>query len=151
MKSKKSMLFLWISLAFSMILTAIMIAIQIAAYNHTISNIDIYDTQQRVGYEESLFFSVFFVLSSFGLELSCIRSVYKTLKLKPKGYVKSCYIISSALAFLFVAIFYLAYFGFIDGVNSNGHYYMSDICLSLIPAFIVSFILGSIPVKHDDR
>ncbi|MBE6550415.1 MAG: hypothetical protein E7670_08325 [Ruminococcaceae bacterium] len=153
MNNKKCNSFLWISLAFSIISTIFIISMLIVSYNQAISNININnDTQLRVGYEESLIFTIFVILSSFVLELSCIRSIYKILKHKPIGYVKICYIISSLLAFLVIVFIHLVLFGSIHLASSSGRDYTADVLL-LTPwsSFIVSFVLGSIPVKHDDR
>lgn len=81
-----------------------------------------------------------------GAELSLIRSVYKILKHKPKGYVKICYIISSVLAFLSIVFPLLYRARLIKFVNhkSGVDNTISIILLIVWLAFVLSFVLGSI-------
>lgn len=107
------------------------------------------DTQLRVGLEESLIWSVFFTIAVLGTEISFIRSIYKMLKYKPNKWVRICYIISAFIAALAVAFYCLAVLKIFDFVSDDGHYYLGDIYLfTLWPSFIVSFALGSIPIRH---
>jgi hypothetical protein len=80
------------------------------------------------------------------VELSGIRSTYKLLKHKPKGNVKICYLISASLAFLAIAVVLLCYIGGLIIKVSN--FFLSIMIITMWPSFIISFILGSIPVKH---
>lgn len=110
---------------------------------------EVTDTQLRVGLELSLFWSMFFAVGVLGTELSFIRSVYKMLKYKPDKWVRICYIISASLAVLSVAFYCLVALKVFNFVSANGRDYTGDICLfGLWPSFILSFILGSIPIGH---
>ena len=80
------------------------------------------------------------------VELSGIRSTYKLLKYKPKGDVKICYLISASLAFLAIAVVLLCYIGGLIIKVSN--FFLSIMVITMWPSFIISFILGSIPVKR---
>ena len=80
------------------------------------------------------------------VELSGIRSTYKLLKYKPKGNVKICYLISASLAFLAIAVVLLCYIGAL--IIKAGNFFISMMIITMWPSFIISFILGIIPVKH---
>ena len=80
------------------------------------------------------------------VELSGIRSTYKLLKYKPKGDVKICYLISASLAFLAIAVVLLCYIGGLIIKVSN--FFISIMIITMWPSFIISFIIGSIPIKH---
>ena len=98
----------------------------------------------------SLFLSMFFTVAVLGTEMSFIRSVYKVLKYKPNNWVRICYIISASLAVLSVAFYCLAVLKIFDFVTTDGHYYTGYIYLfTFWPSFIVSFVLGSIPIGHN--
>ena len=83
------------------------------------------------------------------VELSGIRSTYKLLKYKPKGNVKICYLISASLAFLAIAIVLLCFVGLLI-INAD-NFFLSIIVITMWPSFIISFILGSIPVKRKKK
>ena len=78
-------------------------------------------------------------------ELSGI-STYKLLKYKPKGDVKICYLISASLAFLAIAVVLLCYIGVLI-INADD-FFLEIMVITMWPSFIISFILGSIPIKH---
>ena len=80
------------------------------------------------------------------VELSGIRSTYKLLKYKPKGDVKICYLISASLAFLAIAVVLLCFVGLL--IINAGNFFLSIIVITMWPSFIISFILGSIPIKR---
>ena len=80
------------------------------------------------------------------VELSGIRSTYKLLKYKPKGNVKICYLISASLAFLAIAVVLLCYIGAL--IIKAGNFFLEIMLITMWPSFIISFVLGSIPVKH---
>ena len=80
------------------------------------------------------------------VELSGIRSTYKLLKYKPKGNVKICYLISASLAFLAIAVVLLCYIGGLIIKVSN--FFLSIMVITMWPSFIISFVLGSIPIKR---
>lgn len=151
MKSKKHTIFLLISLA----VFFVSIIVAIIYYSEAKAELDRIlsentDTQFRVGLELSLFWSMFFAVGVLGAELSFIRSVYKMLKYKPKKRGRICYIISASLAFLAVAFYCFAILKMFNFVSANGRDYTGDIYLfTLWPSFIVSFVLGSIPIGHN--
>ena len=150
MKGKKHTVFLIISLAVfmaSVIVTTIYYC-KAKSYIDSILS-EVTDTQLRVGLELSLFWSMFFAVGVLGTELSFIRSVYKMLKYKPNKWVRICYIISASLAVLSVAFYCLVALKVFNFVSANGRDYTGDICLfALWPSFILSFVLGSIPIGH---
>ena len=80
------------------------------------------------------------------VELSGIRSTYKLLKYKPKGDVKICYLISASLAFLAIAIVLLCFVGVLI-INADD-FFLEIMVITMWPSFIISFVLGSIPIKH---
>ena len=93
---------------------------------------------------------MFFTVAVLGAELSFVRSVYKMLKHKPNKWVRLCYIISASLTVLSVAFYCLAVLKIFDFVSDTGHDYTGDIYLFVFwPSFIVSFALGSVPIKND--
>ncbi len=152
MKNKKSRLFLWISLAFfALTLIAFLICIiityfQIKAYFP--------DDPDMVINEFGLAVFVYMLLMfpSLAVELSCIRSVYKTIKHNPRGIIKVCYLISAILSFSAFALQFLIYVGVIDLVLESGDARIEQAVLFWTewPVFIVSFALGSLPVKRKD-
>lgn len=151
MDNKKRRLFLWIGFA--------VFAISVIAVAESIID-DYYNIKtafpnnpQRVMNEFgfSLFIGMCIIFPFLGAELSFIRSVYKMLKHNPKGCVKICYMISSCLAFLAFAFQCLISIGLIDFAEERGQNFAADILLfTEWPTFIVSFVLGSIPIKHHD-
>lgn len=151
MKSKKHTIFLFLSLA--VFLASVIVAI--VYYCEAKAELDRIlsentDTQFRVGLELSLFWSMFFAVGVLGTELSFIRSVYKILKHKPKKWLRICYIISASLAFLAVAFYCLVILKMFNFVSADGRDYTGDIYLfTFWPSFIVSFVLGSIPIGHN--
>lgn len=151
MKVKKHTIFLFISLAV-FVVSAVIVVIYFCEAKADLDSIlsENNDTQFRTGAEESFFWGIFFAGSILGTELSFIRSVYKILKYKPNKWVGICYIISAFLAVLAVLFYCFAVFGKFNFVSADGRDYTGDIYLfTFWPAFIVSFALGSLPIKHD--
>lgn len=151
MKSKKHTMFLFISLAV-FVASAIMAVIYHCEAKSELDRLlsEVTDTQLMVGLELSLFWSIFFTVGVLGTELSFIRSVYKILKYKPNKLVRICYIISTFWAVLAVAFYCFAILKMFNFVSANGRDYTGDIYLfTLWPSFIVSFILGSIPIRNN--
>lgn len=151
MKSKKHTIFLIISLAIFMV-SVIAVIVYFCEAKAALERIlsENTDTQFRVGLEESLILSVFFIIAVLGTEISFIRSIYKMLKYKPNKWNKICYIISAFIAVLAVVFYCLAALKIFEFVGDDGHYYLGDIYLfTLWPSFIVSYILGSIPIRHN--
>ena len=151
MKSKKHTIFLII--CFAIFITSVIAVIVYfckakAELEHRL--FEVTDTQLRVGLELSLFWSMFFTVGILGTELSFIRSVYKMLKYKPNKCVRICYIISATLTVFSVALYAFTILKVFNFVSVNGRDYTGDIYLfTLWPSFIISFILGSIPIKHE--
>ena len=108
------------------------------------------DTQERYGLELGLFWSIFFTVPVLGAELSFIRSVYKMLKHKSRKLVGICYGASAVLAFLSVAFYCLVVLKVFNFASSSGRDYTADVyLLTFWPSFLVSFALGSVPVKQN--
>ena len=153
MKSKKHTIFLIISLAIfmaSVIATIVYFCEANAEVDRLLSAVN--DTQFRFGLELSLFIGAFFNIGALGAELSFIRSVYKMLKYKLNKWCRICYIISAFIAALAVAFYCLSVLKIFNFVSDTGGDYTADIYLfTLWPSFIVSFILGSIPIKQVDQ
>ncbi len=152
MKSKKHVIFLMICLA---LFAASIIAVTVyfceakAEIDRMLSEDT--DTQFRFGLEMSFFFSVFFTIAVLGSELSFIRSVYKLLKHKPRERIRICYLVSATLAFLSVAFYCYAVLKTFNFASASGQNYTGDIyLLTFWPSFLVSFALGSVPVKQND-
>ncbi len=149
MNDKKPRLFLWIGLALFAISVIVVIASIVMSYYRI--KADFPDDAIRVMNEFSFgfFIASLLVFPFLGSELSCIRSIYKLLKYKTQGSVKACYIISSLLAFLAAVFFCLTSLGWIHFVQEGGHDRTAELVLfTLWPTFIVSLILGSIPIKQ---
>ena len=148
MKNRKRLIFLIICLAVfvaSVIAVAIYYCEAVTELNIILSEVT--DTQERVGLEEGLIWSFFFTIAVLGAELSFIRSVYKMLKHEPVGIVRVCYTISALLAlflviFLYLIFFRMAFFPKVGGENNT----LNLLVLIEWPSFLLSFILGSIPM-----
>ena len=98
------------------------------------------------------------IIPGLATMLSGIRSTYKLLKYKPQGKVKICYLISASLAFLSLVSVGLCGIGLIiaNEINILRRLYnfipSTEILFgTLWPSFIISFILGSIPVKRKKK
>ena len=152
MKSRKHTIFLVISLAVflaSTIAVTIDYGKAIAELNHLLSEVT--DTQERYGLEAGLFWSIFITVPVLGAELSFIRSVYKMLKHKPKKSVGICYWGSAFLAFLSIAFYCLVVLKVFNFASASGRDYTADVYLfTFWPWFLISFALGSFPVKRND-
>lgn len=151
MNSKKVRLFLWISfIIFALSVIAVVLSMIVSYYK---VKTDFPNDNMRVTNElvAMVIVSVCVIIPAFGSELSLIRSIYKILKHAPIGYVKVCYSISYLLAFLALAFLCLMFFGLISFVGEGGQNYAVYVLMfTEWPAFMLSFILGSIPIKHDD-
>ena len=152
MKSRKHTIFLIISLAVfvaSVIAVIIYYCEAVTELNRILS--DVTDTQERVGLEEGLFWSCFFIVAVLGAELSFVRSIYKMLKHKPRKWIGVCYLVSAFLAFLSVAFYCLVVLEVFNFASASGRDYTGDVyLLTFWPSFLVSFALGSLPVKQND-
>ena len=152
MKSRNHTIFLIISLAVfvvSVIAVTVYYCKAVTELNRILSEVE--DTQFRVGLEEGLVWSIFFTVAVLGAELSFIRSVYKMLKHKPRKLVGICYFISAFFAFLSIAFYCLVVLKVFDFASASGHDYTGDVyLLTFWPWFLISFALGSLPVKQND-
>ena len=152
MKGRKHTIFLITSLvvfAASVIAVTIYYCEAATELNRILSEVE--DTQFRVGLEAGLVWSIFFTVAVLGAELSFIRSVYKMLKHKPRKLVGICYLVSTFLAFLSIAFYCLVVLKVFNFVSASGRDYTGDIyLLTFWPSFLVSFALGSVPVKQND-
>lgn len=86
-----------------------------------------------------------------GAELSCMRSVYKMLSRRPRGMVKLCYLVSVCIGFLVVAFQCLTSLGWLrlEDVWDITNATFTAQAITQWPGFVVSWILGSIPIKQD--
>ena len=151
MKGKKCRIFLLVSFTLFAISVIAVISSLIFSYYQIKTDFPNDDIKVANEFGFGLMIALYLISPFLGLELSCIRSTYKILKHEPRGYVKICYIISSFLAFWGFAFYCFASFGLISFVEEGGHNHTAEILLyTQWPAFILSFILGSIPVKHND-
>ena len=150
--NKKCRLFLWIGFTF-FAFSVIAILLNIIATYHKIQT-DFPHDNMRVMNEFGFVLVVvtFIIIPFFAVQLSFIRSVYKILKCEPKGYVKICYIVSSVLAFLAVVFQCLVSVGLInfENVETGQNFTAYILFFTELPAFIVSFALGSIHEKHNN-
>ncbi len=150
MKNKKCRSFLLVSFILFVLSVIAVISSMIVSYYKVktgFPNDDMRLTDEIVGIA---FVCIWMIIPCWGLELSFIRSVYKMLKYKPNKWVRICYIISASLAVLSVAFYCFAILKMFNFVSANGDDYTVDIyLLTLWPSFIVSFVLGSIPIRHN--
>ena len=148
MKKKKHLLFLWIALVLFIInIISTMAYMQIDYYQTQADFVS--DPQMAKELTNfSVFVAIVFIFPIFAVELSCIRSVYKFLKYNPCGVIKICYLLSAILSFFsftFCGLIFLNIVGFKTGLRESVLLWIEW------PVLIVSFILGSIPIKHNDR
>ena len=152
MKSRKHTMFLMISLAVFMA-SVVAVIIYYCEATTELKRIlsEVEDTQFRVGLEEGLIWSFFFTVAVLGAELSFVRSVYKMLKHKPRKWIGICYLVSAVLAVLSVAFYCLVVLKVFNFASASGRDYTGDVyLLTFWPSFLVSFVLGSLPVKQND-
>ena len=152
MKIRKHTMFLMISLAVfvaSVIAVILYYCEAIAELNRLLSKVT--DTQERYGLEAGLFWSIFFTVPVLGAELSFVRSVYKMLKHKPRKWIGICYLVSAVLAVFSVAFYCLVVLEVFNFASASGRDYTGDVyLLTFWPWFLISFALGSFPVKRND-
>ena len=152
MKSKKRAIFLMISFAL-FVASVIAVVIYFCEAKAELDRIlsENTDTQFRFGLEMSLFCSMFFTVAVLGAELSFIRSIYKMLKHKPRKWIGICYLVSVVLAFLSITFYCLVVLKVFNFASAIGRDYTGDVyLLTFWPSFLVSFALGSVPVKQND-
>ena len=85
--------------------------------------------------------------------LSFTRSIYKIIKYNPTKYIKVCYTISASLAFLVFAftVLYGLKLVTLDWIKPGINFTLTILIFTTWPSFIISFILGSIPVKRKKK
>ena len=152
MKSKKHVIFLMISIAL-FVASVIAVIVYFCEAKAELDRIlsENTDTQFRFGLEMSLFFSMFFTIAVLGSELSFVRSVYKMLKHKPRKLVGICYWGSAFFAFLSIAFYCLVVLKVFNFASASGRDYTGDVyLLTFWPWFLISFALGSLPVRQND-
>ena len=156
MNNKKSRLFLRISLAvfaLTLILFFVKMAVGYSEFKATSSNLSSNDLIQfEYAFVIELFAYLFFGTPALLLEICGIRSVYRILKHQPRGGAKICWLISAILSFSAFVFLMLLLTGVLDLVNDSGSLKLQQTVLLLTgwPVVIVSFVLGSMPVKQDD-
>lgn len=150
MKTKKHRLFLWISLAFfalSLMIFLVEIVVLYYQFKTTSSTLSPNDLIRfEYDFVIELFAYIIFGIPALLVEPSCIRSVYRILKYKPRGISNICYLISAIISFSAFAYMSMLLLGIIPlSIKAQ------EITLVLLgfPVFIVSFALGSIPIKHN--
>lgn len=154
--NKKSRLFLWISLspfALSLIAFFVMIALSYLDFKTTSSTLSPNDLVHfEYGFVIELFAYVLFGIPALLLELCGIRSVYRILKCQPRGAAKICLLIAAILSFSAFAFQALMFAGVLDFTQDSGSLKLQETVLLLtgLPVVIVSFVLGSIPIKQNN-
>ena len=146
MNNKKAKIFLCVGLiCFVLIAIVIIISIRLVNYSEELS---LANGPSRPEFGGIIMYIAIYIIIIPGLAtmLSGIRSTYKLLKYKPKGDVKICYLISASLAFLAIAVVLLCYIGGLIIIVSN--FFISMMIITMWPSFIISFVLGSIPIKR---
>ena len=162
MNNKKAKIFLRVGLV-CFLLTVIGVIIYIGVANY-IEEQSLANAPNRPEFGGIIMYIAICIIIIPGLAtmLSGIRSTYKLLKYKLQGKVKICYLISASVAFLTLVSVGLCYIGLIiiDEINipiSIKRQLFSFIPTTAIlfgtlwPSFIISFILGSIPVKRKKK
>lgn len=153
MNSKKRRIFLVISFTiFAFSIIAIIVSI-IASYYRIQADFSDDNVRAMSEFAFGTFFMMLIAIPFWGVELSFIRSCYKILIHRPMGIVLMCYIVSCVSAFLafafqcFVSIGLVTFESFDTGNNLTAYILLFTEWL----AFIVSFMLGSLPIKRNER
>ncbi len=144
---KKSKVFLLTSLAFLALLAIVVIVDIIWEYYEIQAEFanDVRMANDLTGW--LVVVAVLFIIPIFPVWLSFIRSVYKILQYEPSGIVKMCYLISAIIsfsAFAFNLLWLIGLVSFKTGIIENVLFFTER------PVFIVTFILGSVPIKRRD-
>lgn len=156
MNTKKSRVFLWISLSFfalSLVVFFVKIVLLYYDFKATSSTLSPNDLVHfEYGFVIELFAHILFGIPSLLLELSCIRSVYRILKYQPRDTVRICLLISAILSFFAFVFQVLMFVGVLDFTKDSGSLKLQETVLLLTgwPVAIVAFVLGSIPIKQNN-
>ena len=152
MNNKKAKIFLCVGLiCFVLIAIVIIISIRLVNYSEELS---LANGPSRPEFGGIIMYIAIYIIIIPGLAtmLSGIRSTYKLLKYKPQGKFKICYLISASLAFLSLVSVGLCGIGLIIAyeiqIKLSNVFIPTMLVASMGPSFIISFILGSIPVKR---
>ena len=150
MNSKKCRTFLYISLSF-FLLTVIGVVV-ITIWDYYQDQVTFANDPRKLSDEMAwmMFCLTILLVPVLMVELSGIRSAYKLLKYKPEGVTKICYLISTIISFSAFIWQVLALLGVTSLFIPNWGIKMQDLILILpgLPTLLVSFILGSIPIKR---
>ena len=135
--------FAWTAIEFVMLLFKTYLQIQADFPNDP--------SKVKVQFCIQLIFAIILLVPGIVSELSFIRSSYKMLKHEPKGGIKVCYMISALLAlflviFLWIILVRIVFFPKPGGENDT----MNLLLVTGWPSFLLSFVLGSLPIKHRD-
>lgn len=147
-KVKKASNFLWISLSFfalSLVVFFVKIALLYYEFKTTASTLAPNDfIRFEYNFVVELFAYIMFGIPTLLLELSCIRSVYRILKYKPRDAVRICLLISAILSFSAFAFQVLMFAGALDLTQDSGSIKLQETVLLLSgwPVVILSFVLG---------
>ena len=148
MKNKKSSLFVRISSVLFVLSAAGIIAGVIVSCCRVKSEFPGDSARLTDALAAAVFSGIWMAVPGLASELSFIRSVDKLLTLRPAGGVKRCYIVSVAVAFIAFAFMWLVFSG-LAGFESVGTNFAATALLFIEwPAFILSFILGSVKPKQ---
>ena len=156
MNNKKSHLFLWISLslfALSFVTLLVKIALLYCKFKATSSTLSPNDLIHfEYGFVLELFAYVLFGIPALLLELCGIQSVYRILKYRPRNTAKIRLLISAILSFSAFAFQALMLSGVLNFTADSGSLKQQQILLLLtgLPIVIISFVLGSIPIKQNN-
>ena len=152
MNNKKLRIFLWISWTlFVLSITMLVISIAETYYNlkMVFPNDDLKLMNELV---PSILVCALTMIPCIGSEVSFIRGGYKVLKFKPVGFVRICYIVSCSVAFIVTVFQWLVFCGLVDleKIGSSENLEITVLLLIGWPIFIITFLLGSIPIKRQD-
>ena len=146
---KKRNLFLWLS--FTVFILSVIAVILHMVFSYYRVKTDFPNDTQRITDElvAMVFVSACITVPCLGSQLSCIRSVYRTLKYKPRGVVKICWLVSAILSFSAFVFLVLTFTGVLDFTKDSGSLKLQETVLLLTgwPIVIMSLILGSVPMK----
>ena len=156
MNTKKSRVFLWISLSFfalSLVVFFVKIVLLYYDFKATSSTLSPNDLIHfEYGFVIELFAHILLGIPSLLSELSCIRSVYRILKHQPRDTVRIRLLISALLSFFAFVFQVLMFVGVLDFTKDSGSLKLQETVLLLTgwPVVIVTFVLGTIPIKQNN-
>ena len=155
MKVKKTSIFLWTSLSFFTLSLIVFFAKMALLYYEFQTSSSTLSPDDFITFEYNfvveLFAYIMFGTPALLLELSGIRSAYRILQHNPNGASRICLLISAILSFSAFVFQVLMFTGVLDFTQDSGSLKLQETVLLLtgLPIVIISFVLGSIPVKRD--